>query len=139
MQMDSLLILVLGVLFAIVIVWVYRTKRRASTISQKELMARMKSETNTFVLDVRTPKEYGSGHIPGATNINHTELSNHLEKLRGYKDKDVVVYCERGVRAKKAQGILRAAGFSHVYHLKGDMARWRSRKLPTERGERERS
>ena len=139
MQMDSLLILVLGVLFAIVIVWVYRTKRRASTISQKELMARMKSETNTFVLDVRTPKEYGSGHIPGATNINHTELSNHLEKLRGYKDKDVVVYCERGVRAKKAQGILRTAGFSHVYHLKGDMARWHSRKLPTETGDRERS
>ena len=72
MRLDSLLILVLGVLFAIVIVWAYRVKRRASTMSQKELMARMKSETNTFVLDVRTPKEYGSGHIPGAVNINHT-------------------------------------------------------------------
>ncbi len=139
MQMDSLLILVLGVLFAIVIVWAYRVKRRTSTMSQKELMARMKSETNTFVLDVRTPREYGSGHIPGATNTNHTELFNHLEKLREYKDKDVVVYCERGVRSKKAQRILRTAGFSHVYHLKGDMARWHSRKLPTERVDRERS
>ncbi len=139
MQMDSLLILVLGVLFVIVIVWVYGAKRRTSTMSQKELMARKKSEMNTFVLDVRSPKEYDSGHIPGAVNINHTELSNHLKKLRGYKDKDVVVYCERGVRAKKAQRILRTAGFSHVYHLKGDMARWRSRKLPTERVDRERS
>jgi rhodanese-related sulfurtransferase len=139
MQMDSLLILVLGVLFAIVIVWVYGVKRRTSTMSQKELMARMKSETNTFVLDVRSPKEYGSGHVPGAVNINHTELSNHLEKLQGYKDKDVVVYCERGVRSKKAQRSLRTAGFSHVYHLKGDMARWRSRKLPTETRDRERS
>ncbi len=139
MQMDSLLILVLGVLFVIVIVWVYRTKKRTLTMSQKELMVRTKSEMNTFVLDVRSPKEYDSGHIPGAVNINHTELSNHLEKLRGYKDKDVVVYCERGVRAKKAQRILRTAGFSHVYHLKGDMARWRNRKLPTERVDRERS
>ncbi len=108
-------------------------------MSQNELMALTKSETNTFILDVRSPREYGSGHIPGATNINHTELSNHLEKLRGYEDKDVVVYCERGVRAQKAQKILRTAGFSHVYHLKGDMARWRRRRLPTETGDREAS
>ncbi len=135
--MNSLLILALSVLFAIVIVWVYRTKRRTSTISHKELVARTKSETNTFVLDVRSPKEYDSGHIPGATNINHTELSNHLEKLRGYEDKDVVVYCERGVRAQKAQKILKTAGFSNVYHLKGDMANWRRRRLPTETGDRE--
>ncbi|MFQ5714925.1 MAG: rhodanese-like domain-containing protein [Candidatus Scalinduaceae bacterium] len=132
--MNSLLIPVLSVLFAIVIVWVYRTKRRTSTMSQNELMARTKSETNTFVLDVRSPREYSSGHIPGAMNISHTELSNHLEKLRQYEDKDVVVYCERGVRAQKAQGILRAVGFSHVYHLKGDMGRWRIRDLPTETG-----
>ncbi len=137
--MNSLLILVLGVLFAIVIVWVYRTKRRTSTMSQNELMARTKSETNTFVLDVRSPREYSSGHIPGAANINHTELSNHLEKLRGYEDKDVVVYCERGVRAQKAQKILRTAGFSNVYHLKGDMANWRRKELPTETGDREAS
>ena len=135
--MNSLLILALSVLFAIVIVWVYRTKRRTSTMSQNELMARTKSETNMFVLDVRSPKEYDSGHIPGATNINHTELSNHLEKLRGYEDKDIVVYCERGVRAQKAQKILKTAGFSHVYHLKGDMAKWRRRRLPTETGNRE--
>ncbi len=135
--MNSLLILALGVLFVIVIVWVYRTKRRTSTMSQNELMARTKSEMNTFVLDVRSPREYDSGHIPGATNINHTELSNHLEKLRGYEDKDVVVYCERGVRAQKAQKILKTAGFSNVYHLKGDMAKWRRRELPTETGDRE--
>ena len=135
--MNSLLILALSVLFAIVIAWVYLTKRRTSTMSQNELMARMKSETNTFVLDVRSPKEYDSGHIPGAANINHTELSNHLEKLRGYEDKDVVVYCERGVRAQKAQKILKTAGFSHVYHLKGEMGNWRRRRLPTETGDRE--
>ncbi len=137
--MNSLLILALSVLFAIVIVWVYRTKRRTSTMSQNELMARTKSETNMFILDVRSPREYSSGHIPGATNINHTELSNHLEKLRGYEDKDVVVYCERGVRAQKAQKILKTAGFSNVYHLKGDMANWRRRRLPTETGDREAS
>ncbi|MEE9259760.1 MAG: rhodanese-like domain-containing protein [Candidatus Scalindua sediminis] len=135
--MNSLLILALSVLFAIVIVWVYRTKKRTSTMSQNELMARTKSETNMFVLDVRSPREYSSGHIPGATNINHTELPNHLEKLRGYEDKDIVVYCERGVRAQKAQKILKTAGFSNVYHLKGDMANWRRRRLPTETGDRE--
>ncbi len=135
--MNSLLILFIVVLFVIVIVWIYRTKRRTSTISQKELVARTKSETNTFVLDVRSPREYSSGHIPGAANINHTELSNHLEKLRGYEDKDVVVYCERGVRAQMAQKILKTAGFSNVYHLKGDMANWRRRRLPTETGNRE--
>ncbi len=106
-------------------------------MSQNELMAQTKSETNTFVLDVRSPREYSSGHIPGATNINHTELSNHLEKLRGYEDKDVVVYCERGGRAQKAQKILKTAGFSNVYHLKGDMARWRRKGLPTETRNRE--
>ena len=31
---------------------------------------KLRQQTNTVVLDVRTPKEFAAGHIPGATNID---------------------------------------------------------------------
>jgi len=85
------------------------------------------------VLDVRTPQEYASGHVPGARNIPVGELSDRIPELRSRDNAEIVVYCESGRRAGKAASMLKENGFLNIRHLQGDMAQWRSDRLPTER------
>jgi phage shock protein E len=101
----------------------------APAIAPDKLVERMdKKDTNLVVLDVRTPEEFASGHIPGAVNIPHDQLPNRLAELAGAKSKDVVVYCRSGRRSAMAQETLSAQGFKSVLHLEGDMLKWQEDK-----------
>ncbi|UCE47061.1 MAG: rhodanese-like domain-containing protein [Phycisphaerales bacterium] len=72
---------------------------RGPKISQEQLLERMDQKAGIWIIDVRTLREFNSGHIPGAINISHQEISANLDKLKPYMNEDVVVYCELGVRA----------------------------------------
>ncbi|MCK5640085.1 MAG: rhodanese-like domain-containing protein [Gammaproteobacteria bacterium] len=101
-------------------------------ISQSALLERIKASNAPLILDVRSAGEYRSGHVPGAINIPHTALASRVNEVQISKDKEVVVYCERGVRAGIAGDILMKAGFGKIRHLSGDMSSWRGNKLPVE-------
>ena len=103
------------------------------TISQEHLLKKIESGETPLILDVRTPGEFRSGHVPQAINIPHTELVSRLAELADAKDQEVVTYCERGPRAGFAESVLQEAGFSAVRHLVGDMNAWRRNGLPIER------
>lgn len=102
-------------------------------ISAEELMALRGSPDAPLVLDVRSGREFRSGHVPGAIHIPHTSVSSRTPSLSDYKERGVVVYCERGPRAYAAEQALLNAGFEKVFHLTGDMAGWRRSELPVER------
>ncbi len=106
--------------------------KQGPDISQAQLQEWIEQKSDVCILDVRTACEYNSGHVPGAINIGHKEISGRLDELKPYTDKDVVVYCELGVRARMAQKTLTNAGFARVYHLTGDMAGWRNAGLSME-------
>jgi len=93
----------------------------------------LESGTAPLILDVRTPGEYRSGHVPQAINIPHNELASRLAELADAKNREVVAYCEQGPRAGFAESVLQEAGFSAVRHLVGDMYAWRRSGLPVER------
>jgi phage shock protein E len=101
-----------------------------ASISQQELVERLQTRAEMLVLDVRTAREFHTGHVPGAINIPHTELPKRLAEVVEFKNKEVVIYCERGGRADTATQVLREAGFASIRHLQGDMAAWRARALP---------
>ena len=83
-----------------------------------------------LLLDVRTPKEFAEGHVPGARNIPLHELSRSLHLLP--RDQPITVYCEVGGRAGKAIGLLEDAGFNQVRELTGSMRVWRAKGLAVE-------
>ncbi len=102
-----------------------------SDISQAELMRRIESDHAQLVLDVRSPEEYKAGHIPGAINIPHDQVSSRLAEISSHKNNEVVLYCRSGRRVAIAADILQSAGFSKLLHLDGDMYDWQSNgKLP---------
>jgi rhodanese-related sulfurtransferase len=110
---------------------------RGAELSQAQLLEHIGKESDVCILDVRSAREYNSGHVPGAINISHKEVSARLNELEPYRDKDIVVYCELGVRARMAQKTLTKAGYLHVLHLAGDMAGWRKAGLTMETPETE--
>jgi len=104
-----------------------------ASISGAELLSRMDSAGAPLVLDVRSVREYAAGHVPGAINIPYRNLSKRLAEVRPHAKDGVVVYCERGPRARVAEATLRQAGFDEILHLKGDMAGWRRAGFPIDR------
>ena len=63
-----------------------------------------------FVLDVRTPQEFASGHIPGAVNIPVDDLRSRLGELP--RDREIATYCQVGQRGYLATRILQQNGFT---------------------------
>jgi phage shock protein E len=104
---------------------------QTATISQQALLTLIATPANkTVILDVRTVEEFAEGHIAGAINISHEQININLNKIIALKDQTVVVYCRSGRRAISAENDLRAAGFSDLRHLEGDMIKWQSADLP---------
>lgn len=102
-------------------------------IAPIELAQVINTNAVPIILDVRTTEEYSEGHIPGAINIEYRELPSRLHEIQSSAKKQIVVYCERGFRAKIAEDTLKQAGFTEILHLQGDMSVWRQKGFKIER------
>ena len=87
-------------------------------ISFSELKKIKNSNPNSILLDVRSPQEYKEGHLNGAINIPLYELERCCSCNLKEKNKTIIVYCQSGIRSKKAIKILRKNEFNNLYHLK---------------------
>ena len=101
-------------------------------ITPNALAMQIKQGSAPLILDVRTAEEYAEGHIPGAVNIEYRQIPDQVKALQNFQNQTVVVYCERGVRAGRAETSLLEAGFTAVIQLRGDISAWREADLPIE-------
>lgn len=99
-------------------------------IGGDELAARLGTEGEPLLIDVRSREEFASGHIPGAVNIPYDELPGRFGELAADRDDEVVVYCRTGRRAKIAESALSEAGFRNVRDLEGHMTAWSEARRP---------
>ena len=76
-----------------------------------------------MLLDIRSDKEYGQGHIPGAAHVPLSEIGERVKKLK--KDKELVVYCQNGNRSIWAIKRLMGMGYKNLYNLKGGYDAWK--------------
>ena len=76
-----------------------------------------------MLLDIRSDKEYGQGHIPGAAHVPLSEIGDRVKKLK--KDKELVVYCQNGSRSIWAIKRLMGMGYKNLYNLKGGYNAWK--------------
>ncbi|MEN6576331.1 MAG: FAD-dependent oxidoreductase [Phycisphaerales bacterium] len=67
------------------------------------------SHGTRMLIDVRTPMEVKGGTIPGAVNIPLDEIRDHLNERP--RDKEILVFCQVGLRGYIACRILAQAGF----------------------------
>jgi rhodanese-related sulfurtransferase len=94
--------------------------RRGGDVSGAD--ARRLVEAGARLVDVRTPEEFATGHIPGAINIPVQELERRMGELER-KEQPVVLYCRSGNRSGRAARMLESNGYASVHDL-GAMSRW---------------
>jgi phage shock protein E len=103
----------------------------APSVTAAALHERRESGAAPLVIDVRTPAEYASGHVPGAVNIPFDQVAERVAELD--TPHGVALYCMVGPRARKGEAALLAAGYESVFHLEGGLAAWQAAGLPVER------
>lgn len=79
-----------------------------------------KIENGAFIVDVRSPMEYQSGHFEGAVNIPVDQVQQRLSEF-GPVEQPIIVYCASGARSGTAQRMLTAAGYTDVHNGGGLM------------------
>jgi rhodanese-related sulfurtransferase len=110
------------------------TATQARRLDVQTLQERLATDTAPRVLDVRTPAEFETSHIPGAYNVPLDTLREHRAELRRHLDEDVVLVCRSGARAAQAEEALAGAGLPGLRVLDGGMVAWESAGAPVNRG-----
>jgi len=88
---------------------------------------------NAVLLDVREPKEFEGGRLPGALHIPLSQLAGRSSELAKMVARPVVAYCDLGRRSRAAAGALSKAGFQEIYSLEGGIAAWKKDGMPVEK------
>ncbi|KOG35646.1 rhodanese-like domain-containing protein [Streptomyces wedmorensis] len=86
------------------------------------------------LLDVRTPAEFRTAHIPGSYNVPLHTLREHRAELRSHLDEEVVLVCRSGARASQAEQALAEVGLPNLRVLEGGMNAWEAADAPVMRG-----
>jgi adenylyltransferase/sulfurtransferase len=90
--------------------------QRLSPVELRELFGKV------AIVDVRSPKEFGVSHLPGAVNIPVGDVQQRLAELP--RDQPVVFICRSGARSMTASAIATRAGLGSVAHLEGGLLGW---------------
>jgi rhodanese-related sulfurtransferase len=82
----------------------------SDTVSSTALRNLLDSTEPVQIVDVRTPAEFESAHIPGSFNLPLDVLRSRKADVVKNLEDDVVLVCRSGQRSTQAQQILNSAG-----------------------------
>src|SRR5512142_3369625 len=94
---------------------------QVNSVSPAEAQKKLALKPKPFLLDVRQPQEYRTGHIPGAKLIPLSELRSRMSELP--QDQEILIVCQSGSRSISATRLLVKAGYNAV-NVRGGMLAW---------------
>ncbi|TLU99536.1 rhodanese-like domain-containing protein [Dyadobacter luticola] len=110
--------LILLFVFTALTVSAQQESKQAIVAPDAQALAKIKAG-KAYLVDVRTPDEFSTGHLQHATNIDYNapRFSARLAKLN--KKKPVYLYCRSGNRSGKSTDTLKTLGFKEYYNIGG--------------------
>jgi rhodanese-related sulfurtransferase len=107
---------------------------QAKSISPAHLCLLLAAGQSPEVLDVRTPPEFISAHVPGGTLLPLDDL-NAAGYLKNHQaGNPIYVICQSGARARKAIERFEACGCYDAVLVEGGTQGWIDAGLPVNRG-----
>lgn len=109
-----------------------------NTITPRKLSELQAHDSAIHLLDVRTPAEFRTAHVPFAQNapLDALDPAAVRQSLGGQSCAAVYVICQSGGRGSKACAILAAAGLTEAVNVEGGTAAWVAAGLPVVRGKK---
>ncbi len=86
-------------------------------ISYNEAINIINQHPNEVILvDVRSIQEYNEGHLEGAICIPAYDIAKISKNVKD-RDSIIILYCQCGIRSRKAAKILKDLCYSNVYSI----------------------
>jgi phage shock protein E len=108
--MNWSIAVVAGIVFVAFFAW-----KRLSFVSAE--VARKQLAEGAVVIDVRSPEEFRSGHVPNAVNIPLGELRESLPRRVKDKSQVLLLHCLSGGRSGIAKQQIIGMGYQNVFNL----------------------
>ena len=124
-------LIITGLILIIGFIFFRKGKPPINNILPREVFEGMKNSDDNLLLDVRSMEEFQSrsGYIKGAKCIPVQGLSKRIEELKPFIGKNIIVYCQTGLRSRTAVKILDSNGY-RALNMTGGLSRWNSEQLP---------
>ena len=94
-------------------------------ITCQELKGRLENGETVNILDVREEWEHQENNI-GGTLIPLNSIPHQIEELSQFKDQELIIYCQTGIRSANAKMFLAGRGFTGVRNLLGGIKEFQS-------------
>ncbi|MBE9044023.1 rhodanese-like domain-containing protein [Pleurocapsales cyanobacterium LEGE 10410] len=98
--------------------------REYYTVRQINKVKALGKEQQALLIDVREPKEYASGHIPGAVNLPLRSLTDNLDQIP--KNRPTILYCSTGYRTAMGVMALQMLGYDNVRGFPPSIEGWKA-------------
>ena len=104
------------------------------TIHPQDLASLASSDDSLVLIDVRTPVEFGSVHVPFAQNVPLDQLDPADPRLQSAAGQSIYVICASGTRANQACRMLDEKGVGPLVLVEGGTNGWQEAGLPVKWG-----
>jgi phage shock protein E len=104
-----------SVIALVIVVTIYSIWKRSSQISTKRAVAYLKD--GALLIDVRSPAEFSSGHLPNAINLPLEEIEVALPRRVKDKNQVLLLHCQSGMRSGMAKTKLGVLGYANTFNL----------------------
>lgn len=96
----------------------------------KKLHNELKQGKKILIIDVRSPKEFATGHVPGAVNISIDSLKDELARMKVPKSTTIVTVSDQRDLSSQAVKVLQKLGYTNSSFC--TLADWRNAGYGTE-------
>jgi rhodanese-related sulfurtransferase len=110
-----------------------QAKAAVKSVSATDVKAAIDKNEKAIYLDVRTPEEYESGHLPGAINVSNQILKSKISGLIPDKNTKIYVYCQEMSRSTLATKTLNDLGYKNALLVNATLENWIKAGYPMER------
>jgi rhodanese-related sulfurtransferase len=124
---TNLVLIAIALISGVLLLW--PVLRRGSGISAADATLLI-NRRNAMIVDVRTAAEFAGGHLPQARHFALNELETKAAQISKNKKTPLLLICQTGQRAQKAQAVLAGAGYAEIYILQGGLGAWQQAGMP---------
>lgn len=101
----------------------------APALSPQQTIFLMNRE-EAVLLDIRDRNSFAKEHIASSVNIPFPELTTEINQLDRYRERPIIINYSQGQAHHRVARLLKNAGFTKLFHLKGGIIAWKNAALP---------